>query len=74
MYQRVLGLSIPGYFIGNLIYTYLFTTVIISPVWIMLMYYNFDWGLVYFFAAFVICVNCFVLMLISFFKDPKVCS
>lgn len=74
MYQRVLGLSTPGYFLGNLLYAYLFTAMVISPVWIILMYYNFNFELVYFFAAYVICGNCFMLMLISFFKDPKVCS
>lgn len=74
MYQRVLGLSTTGYFLGNLLYTYLFTAMVICPVWFTFMFYNFDLEMIYFFAAYVICSNCFQLMLISFFKDPKICS
>lgn len=74
MYQRVLGLSKMGYFLGNLHYAYLFTSMVIAPVWAVLTYYKQDFGLVFFFASYVVCSNCFMLMLISFFKDPKVCS
>ena len=74
MYQRVLGISTSGYFLGNLLYTYIFTTLVISPVWLILTYYSPQFVLVYYFASYVVCGNCFLLMMISFFKDPKVCS
>ena len=69
-----MGLSTTGYLFGNLLYCYLFTILTISPVFAMCMYYHSAWSMATYFIAYILCSNCFLLMMISFFKDSKLCS
>ncbi len=73
-YQIVLGLSWQGYLIGNLLYMYVFTSAVLTPVFLFLMYFTWNWTLVYYFAAFVLCQSNLHLALLTFFKDPKIAS
>lgn len=73
-YQLVLGLSRSGYILGNLMYMYCFTSMILTPVFITMMYYEANWRLVFYFAAFVLSSCNLILLLISFFRDPKIAT
>lgn len=53
---------------------YCFTSMILCPLFFTLMYYNTNWALVYYFAAFVFSSCNLILFLISFFRDPKIAT
>lgn len=48
--------------------------MILTPLFFTLMYYETNWMLVYYFAAFVVSSCNLILLLISFFRDPKIAA
>jgi hypothetical protein len=73
-YQIVLGMSKTGYILGNLLYMYFFTSMILTPVFLTFMYFQVNLSFVYYFAAFTLASCNFILALLTFFKDPKIAT
>lgn len=69
-----MGLSITGYVFGNLTYCYILTLLVILFPLLLMLYYNPSIYIVAAFGFFVLSSTSFFLMLVSFFKDPKLCS
>lgn len=73
-YQIVLGMSKSGYILGNVLYMYCYTSMILTPVFFTFMWFDFNLTYVYYFACFVTS-NCnLTLLMISFFKDSKIAA
>lgn len=75
-YQRVLGLSQTGYLLGNVLYMYCFTSMLLTPVFFTLVWWSPADAphYVYCFACFVVSSCNFILAMLTFFRDPKIAT
>jgi len=68
----IMGVSYKTHTLANLLYMYIYMSIILTPFYLTLNYYHFDLAYIFYFAAFVISSTTLTLMFTAFFKDQKV--
>lgn len=62
--------------LGNLLYMYCYTSMLLTPLFFTLVYTNpgETMGYIYYFACFVVSSCNFALAMLTFFRDPKIAT